>query len=185
MNFDEVTDLYNWYWTRFLRRVTGLTDDEYLWEPARNCWTVRPTGDRTFAADFARPEPDPPPVTTIAWQMTHLGARPTGSRSGMAATGATAQEYVSNYFAPDGPVGTSAAGTAAEAIQLLTAKYENCRASFPSYTDDELKRTLREYGVEGSPFSDASFFALILHVIDEEIHHMSEVGLLRDLYRAR
>ena len=31
-----------WHWTDQLRdRIDGLTDDEYFWEPAPGCWSVR------------------------------------------------------------------------------------------------------------------------------------------------
>ena len=68
----------DWHWTNQLRpRFDGLTDEEYLWEPVDECWSVRPrgssdapvqagTGDWTI--DFAFPEPEPAPVTTIAWR---------------------------------------------------------------------------------------------------------------------
>lgn len=35
------------------------------------------------------------------------------------------------------------------------------------------------------PFADAPFAALVLHIHREAIHHLAEVLLLRDLYRAR
>lgn len=32
-------------WTALIRsRLDGITDEEYLWEPADGCLTVRPTG---------------------------------------------------------------------------------------------------------------------------------------------
>lgn len=35
----------DWHWTTQLRpRLDGLTDDEYLWEPAPGSWNVRPRG---------------------------------------------------------------------------------------------------------------------------------------------
>lgn len=38
-------DQLSWHWTRQLRgRLDGLTDDEYFWEPAPGCWSVRPRG---------------------------------------------------------------------------------------------------------------------------------------------
>jgi hypothetical protein len=34
------------HWTDQLRdRLDGLTDDEYFWEPAPGCWSVRPCGE--------------------------------------------------------------------------------------------------------------------------------------------
>src|SRR5215470_1277032 len=65
----------DWQWTSVLRpRFEGLTDDEYLWEPAPGCWSVRPGPDGRPAMDWARPEPQPPPFTTIAWRLCHIGS---------------------------------------------------------------------------------------------------------------
>lgn len=71
---------FDWHWINQLRdRLGGLTDDEYFWEPAPGCWSVRPRGTGTapvqagsgaMTIDFAMPEPDPPPFTTIAWRRT-------------------------------------------------------------------------------------------------------------------
>src|SRR5438309_12065011 len=63
--------------------LQGLTDDEYLWEPVTACWSVRPRSEQRTAPDEHRPEgdwgldieypdPDPPPLTTIAWRMVHM-----------------------------------------------------------------------------------------------------------------
>src|SRR4029450_8816924 len=62
---DEVYD-------RLRRRLEGLTDDEYFWEPAPGCWTVHrdPTG--AWVIDYAEPDPDPAPLTTIGWRLVHL-----------------------------------------------------------------------------------------------------------------
>src|SRR6201995_4964905 len=80
-NFQLVEQL-DWHWRDALRpRLTGLTDAEYCWEPVPGAWNVRPrgtspapvqggTGDITI--DFAFPQPDPPPVTTIAWRLGHI-----------------------------------------------------------------------------------------------------------------
>jgi hypothetical protein len=37
---------FDLHWTEQLRpRLDGLTDDEYFWEPAPGCWSVRPGGE--------------------------------------------------------------------------------------------------------------------------------------------
>ena len=62
-------------------RLEGLTDDEYFWEPAPGSWNVRPreqatsshaAGGGDLVVDYAWPEPDPAPVTTIAWRLAHV-----------------------------------------------------------------------------------------------------------------
>jgi hypothetical protein len=62
---DEVYD-------RLRRRLEGLTDDEYLWEPAPGCWTVHRDRGGVWVVDYAEPDPDPPPLTTIGWRLAHL-----------------------------------------------------------------------------------------------------------------
>src|SRR5437870_276500 len=62
--------------------IAGMTDDEYLWEPVPNCWSIRPraagpglgaivlVGAGKWGRDSARPShPSPPPFTTIAWRL--------------------------------------------------------------------------------------------------------------------
>jgi hypothetical protein len=47
---DEVYD-------RLRRRLEGLTDDEYFWEPAPGCWTVHRDRAGAWVADYAEPDP--------------------------------------------------------------------------------------------------------------------------------
>jgi hypothetical protein len=37
-------------------------------------------GGGAFTIDYARPEPDPPPVTTIAWRLGHMVVGVLGAR---------------------------------------------------------------------------------------------------------
>ncbi len=65
--------------------IPGMTDEEYLWEPVPDCWSVRLraagpgpgatvlVGAGEWGRDSARPShPSPPPFTTIAWRLSHL-----------------------------------------------------------------------------------------------------------------
>ncbi|MFD0540965.1 hypothetical protein ACFQY7_51220 [Actinomadura luteofluorescens] len=57
-------DQIAWHWDNQLRpRISGLTDDEYFWEPVPGCWSVRPPGrgGSAMTIDFAMPAPDPAP----------------------------------------------------------------------------------------------------------------------------
>jgi DinB superfamily len=62
---DEVYDRLRW-------RLEGLTDDEYFWEPAPGCWTVHRDPAGAWVVDYAEPDPDPPPFTTLGWRLVHL-----------------------------------------------------------------------------------------------------------------
>src|SRR5258708_11488649 len=78
----QLAEQLDWHWREQLRpRLNGLTDEEYRWEPVPGGWNVRPRGTGTapvavgggeFTMDYAMPEPDPPPVTTIAWRLGHI-----------------------------------------------------------------------------------------------------------------
>ncbi len=94
----QLADQLDWHWTNQLRpRLDGLSDAEYLWEPVPGAWTVRPRdlsptaapqpGSGPLTIDWAFPPPQPTPVTTIAWRLTHLivgvfGARVAGHFGG-------------------------------------------------------------------------------------------------------
>jgi hypothetical protein len=70
----QLADQLDFHWRSQLRpRLDGLTDDEYFWEPVKDCWTVHRDG----SIDFLFPPPQPEPFTTIAWRMAHVivGAR--------------------------------------------------------------------------------------------------------------
>ena len=65
----DLTSL-DYYFERLRRRLDGLTDDEYLWEPVSPCISIEP-GARGQAARVA-----PNGIgefTTIAWRLCHIG----------------------------------------------------------------------------------------------------------------
>src|SRR5687768_7638306 len=71
---DMVIGQLEFYWDFHLwPRLQGLTDDEYLWEPAEGAWSVRPDESGQIVVDHEDPVPDPPPLTTIAWRLVHVG----------------------------------------------------------------------------------------------------------------
>src|SRR2546421_10657716 len=84
VNIDWPTQLaeqLDWHWDNHLRpKLAGLADDEYFWEPVAGCWNVRSRslgdtaapGSGSYTVDFAWPEPNPAPVTTIAWRLAHI-----------------------------------------------------------------------------------------------------------------
>ncbi|MBB4905853.1 DinB family protein [Actinophytocola algeriensis] len=168
----------SWHWTAQLRdRLDGLTDDEYFWEPAPGSWSVRPRDTGTAAVragagpmtiDFAIPQPDPAPFTTIAWRLGHVIvgvlAMRSASHFGRAATDYDTYRY---------------AATAAEALAQLDEEYATWLAGVESLGEDGLARPCGE--AEG-PYAEYPLAALILHINRELIHHLSEVCLLRDLH---
>lgn len=167
----ELSDQLDWHWIHMLRpRLDGLTDAEYVWEPVDGCWSVRPTGNGKYLADFQLPEPSPPPVTTIGWRLCHIAGPALAWRN-------------SNHF--HGPAFDIAnfewPGTADDALSLIDEGYARWRAGVESLDDDALARPV---GPAEGPFAEYPMAALVLHINREVIHHAAEVAVLRDLYRA-
>ncbi len=171
-------DQWEWHWQHQLQpRLTGLTDDEYLWSPVPgNSWNVRPAGGSApagqfgtgaFAIDFSFPEPVPPPFTTIAWRLGHV------------IVGVLAFRNATHFGAPAASYQTwPYAGTASAALQQLDEQLGVWLAGVRALSDEELRTPVGDK----EPYPDQPMAALVLHIHRELIHHLSEVCLLRDLY---
>lgn len=174
----ELADQLDGHWQHQLRpRLAGLTDDEYVWEPVPGAWNVRERGTSTapvaagsgdFTIDFAVPEPDPAPVTTIAWRLGHIIVGCLGARNA-SHFGAPAVDYRTFEYA----------GTAADALRQLDAAYATWLAGVRGLGADGLTRPC---GPAEGPYADYPLAALVLHINREVIHHGAEIALLRDLY---
>lgn len=174
-------DQLEWHWQRQLRpRLEGLRDEEYFWEPAEGSWNVRPRGESTapmaagsgdFTIDFAIPEPEPPPVTTIAWRLGHVVVGVLGMRNA-SHFGGPPMDYQSFGYA----------GTAAEALEQLDDVYAAWTDSVRGLGQLGL---VAPCGVAEGPFAEYPMAALVLHIHREVIHHGAEIALLRDLYPHR
>ena len=177
----ELTDQLRWHWQQQLRpRLDGLSDEEYFWEPAPESWSVRPrgtsrapvqAGSGAFTIDFAFPEPDPAPVTTIAWRLGHVIVGVLGARVA-SHFGGPPVDYPSFVYA----------GTAAEALDQLDEAYAAWNRGVESLGAEGLASPC---GASEGPYADRSMAALVLHINREVIHHGAEVALLRDLYLRR
>jgi DinB superfamily len=177
----ELVEQLDWHWRAQLRpRLDGLTDDEYLWEPVRGTWSIRPRGTSTapmavgrgaFTIDFALPEPDPVPVTTIAWRIGHLVVGVLGARAASHFGGPP-----TDYESHDYP------GDAATALAQLDAAYDAWTTGVRGLGEDGMGRPC---GPAEGPYAERSMAALVLHINREVLHHGAEIALLRDLYRWR
>ncbi|GGM02542.1 DinB family protein [Nakamurella endophytica] len=173
---DELLEQLSFEWDHQLRpRWSGLTDDEYLWEPVPGMWSVRPRGQAVtpraagggdWVADFDR-EPDPAPVTTIAWRVGHLLVGIYGDRLARHFGGPPV-----DYGSYDYP------STAADALARLDDQQAAWVAGIRSLSVADLARPCGEPG-----FEQDTLAALLLHINREIIHHGAEISLLRDLYR--
>lgn len=176
----ELVDQLELHWDTLLRpHLDGLTDDEYTWEPVPGCWNLRhraeaatpmAAGGGDLVLDFAFPEPDPPPVTTIAWRIGHLLVGVLGLR-------------VANHFAgPPIAYETYAwPATADAAVAALDDVHAAWIAGVRGLGDAGLAEPV---GPAEGPYADRSYAALVLHIHREVLHHGAEILLLRDLYRA-
>ena len=176
---NQLAEQLDWHWREHLRpRMDGLTDEEYRWEPVPGMWSIRPRGTSTapvaagsgdFTADYAWPEPDPVPATTIAWRLAHLLVGVFGMR-------------VASHFGGE-PVGYETydyPGDAATALSRLDTVYDTWNKGARALSAEGLARPC---GPAEGRFSEEPMAALVLHINREALHHSAEIALLRDLYR--
>jgi hypothetical protein len=170
-----------WHWDNQARpRLDGLTDDEYRWEPVPGAWNLRPRGEaRTPMAagagdlvlDFAYPQPEPAPVTTIAWRLAHVIVGIFGARNA-SHFGGPPMDYQSFAYA----------ATAKEALEQLDEGYARWVAGVRGLDEERLAVPV---GPAEGPYAELPYATLVLHINREAIHHLAEVALLRDLYAHR
>jgi hypothetical protein len=160
-------DGFDYVWRRTRDRTAGLGDTEYLWEPVPGMWTVRERDGR-WVADHAEPDPVPAPVTTIAWRMWHIA------------------DCLSSYVAPhfgDWPLPGGFrdwVGGAEPARAAMETAYTVFRERLTGLGEEGLRR---EMGPAWGRYQHEPWAALVIHAMDEVVHHGAEIGLLRDLYR--
>jgi hypothetical protein len=158
-----------------------LTDEEYLWEPAPGAWSIRRRGQAASQRPFGPGEwqidgsgdPDPTPVTTIAWRLGHLH---------WCFAGEWEWSFGERRRPPKELVDFSP--SAAVALERLWAILDRWRDSVAAMTDEQLDTV----GFGQNPHSSAPeepFITVIAGSNIELIHHMAEIALLRDLYRTR
>ncbi|HEV8637622.1 MAG TPA: DinB family protein [Chloroflexota bacterium] len=176
---DQLLAQLDFRWQAVARpRLEGLTDDEYLWEPVPGCWNVRSLAGRHVVEgqwEGGFPRESPPPFTTIAWRVCHLGAglamrhnHHFGDRT------LTADSLWERLGVP---------ATAAAGIAFLERWQSAWRDAIAAQPDGFIDRP--SDGPPGSIDGRFPFADVILHVTAEVIHHGAEIALLRDLYRAR
>lgn len=172
MNLEKVDllTLSDFAWNRLQGRVHGLTDEEYLWEPAADSWSIRPDADGVWRPDSSPFPRDPAPITTIAWRLAHITDDILGGERNATWIGLPADPNAS---------WPGTARTAAEALDRMDETYAYWRRCL------ELAHDLdRPMGEIAGPYAESSRRSFLHHELDELIHHGAEVALLRDLYRA-
>jgi hypothetical protein len=167
-------------------RLDGLTDEEYFFDPSGDgaIWTVHPRtphgerpptaiqgGSGEMVIDFAVPEPDPAPLTTIAWRLGHVIVGVLAVRSHSHFGGPPA-DYMSWDYA----------ATADEALAQLDREYARWIEGVRSWDAEDLQLAVGEAEGDFAAYSRAT---LVAHIHRELIHHLAEIALLRDLWAHR
>ncbi len=165
MNTELLAEQLDFHWDHQLRpKLGGLTDEEYLWAPVADCWTVHHDG----RVDFAYPEPEPAPFTTIAWRMAHVIVGVLAVRN-HAHFGGPPADYQTWDYATD----------AATALVQLDEEKARWTAGVRALSDADLQRPC---GPAEGPYAEYPMATLVLHINREVIHHGAEICLLRDLF---
>jgi hypothetical protein len=161
---------------RLSRIVAGLEDEEFFWEPCAGCWTVHrredvraesADGSGDWVIDYVLPEPDPAPVTTIAWRLVHVAA--------------VNHLYWDYGFGPaELDFNLEMPGSAADARTWLRESQEPLSEELRRLTDADLDELRLTNWGERRPTN-----WLLTTLIHEQNHHGAEISLLRDLYRNR
>lgn len=154
-------------WDGLSRSLVGITDNEFYWQPVQNCWTVHQDERGTWIMDYAEPEPDPPPFTTIGWRIVH--------------TAACKWMYYEYAFGQakldwdDLDIPHNAEG----AFAWLESGHRKLMQELERLTDDDLNELRRTNWGEEWP-TWRIFWAMIYH----DLHHGAEMSCLRDLYES-
>ncbi len=154
-------------WTALIRsRLEGLTDAEYLWEPAAGCLTIRPDGEGYVLDPVGSTDI---PLGNIAWRTAHL------------AFSFSSHPVAAVAFGPSWPRPDLAApaGTADEALARLDQAHAHWEAAVARFSDMDLGRNL---GPAAGEYSDSTALDLVLHIHAEALQRGADLCLLRDLY---
>ena len=153
-----------------LERLAGLTDEEFVWEPAPTVLTVRPTpdGPRTDAEGLP-PTGEGAPPRTIAWLAGHLG-------SGMKLR---ADYLVGSHSleAADLTWPLSAADGIAFMKDGLTA-WRDGLGQMSNEDLDTVGRSAFPHGLD----PELPLIEIVWWVNKDFVFHAGEIWLLRDLY---
>ncbi|MEU6661941.1 DinB family protein [Streptomyces sp. NPDC046821] len=207
-------------------RLEGLGDEEFLWEPVADCWSLRRRGEavtpRAFgpgewvldkgapdipASEYAevarqaaagmtvekiaedwsvsvervqevlahtgQPEPDKVPVTTIAWRLAHLHFDFAGR-----------WEWTFGERRQDPKTLVDFTPSAGLALERFWEVIDRWRTSVGAVTEEQLDTVgFSQYPYGSDP--DDPYISVLAGANLEFIHHMAEIAVLRDLWRAR
>jgi len=150
---------------QLIERLSGLTDEEYLWEPAPGMWSVRLDDQGIPIVDGAgNRDVDPSPVTTIAWRLWHIAID-------------CLDDYTRRFAGDDSEAPPIWTMSADEAIEILGEKWRAYRSVLAG------RGWWDELGDSWEHWSQHSTADMAMHAGNELVHHGAEIALLRDLHR--
>lgn len=154
-------------WQSLRGRLDGLTNEEFFWEPVPGCWTVHPDESGRWIMDYAIPDPDPSPFTTIAWRLTHV---------------ATCKVMYHEYAFGPGELTWDTLEiphTVADTKAMLEEGQSRLRRALDDLNDADLDE-MRSTNWGDSWPTWRIFWVMTAH----DLGHGAEIGCMRDLYRA-
>src|SRR5438034_1822114 len=152
---------------RLRRRLEGLTEDEYFWEPVPDCWTVHRDQTGRWVTDYAFPDPVPAPVTTVGWRLVHLAdCKVMYHEYAFGAGRLTFPELI-------------APATVQGAIERLQEGQGLLRSDLVNLEAGQVDGPRLTNWGEPWPA-----WRIFWAMIDHDLHHGAEISCLRDLYRA-
>lgn len=136
-------------------------------------WSVSAERVEQVLAHTGTPEPDETPVTTIAWRLGHLHFCFAGS-----------WEWTFGERRREPKLLVDFAPSAASALERFWAVIDRWRESVADLSEEQLDTVgLSQYPYGSDP--DEPYASVLSGANLEFIHHMAEIALLRDLWRAR
>lgn len=152
-----------------------LRDDEFWWEPTPRCWSVRRRGSGVtgwgiggWVCEDSWPPPEPVPVTTVAWRIVHLAA---WTDVYLDWTFGDAKARIQDCDIP---------GDRAGCMGWLFGAQDRFAAAVDGLDDEAVFHLRPAHWGEMLPVAH-----LVTSMLTEHVHHLAEVGVLRDLRRGR
>jgi hypothetical protein len=162
---------YAWMYSRGV--LEDLDEAEYFWEPTSLCWSVRRRspgvrgwGNGEYVCEDAFPAPEPLPATTIAWRIIHLAA--------------WTDIYREWAFGNGRPtlLDAEVPGDAIGGLAWLYKAQDRFMGSVDTLDDVSVFELRPAHWGESLPAVN-----LITTMLTEHVHHIAEIGVLRDLHR--
>jgi hypothetical protein len=154
------------------QRLDGLSDEEYLWEPAPGSWSVRQGEDGRVKADAEVWAPDGTAVTpprTLAWSIGHLASGVAQRADWLTGSHSLRSADVSWYL------------EAHQGVEALNAALRAWRDGLTTMTDTDLDTIGRSAYPDGLD-PQLPLLDIVWWVNKELLFHAGEIWLVRDLY---